>query len=1658
MAESLGQATVDLIANTGGFEAGMDRAARKMQSVSKEAAYQGNQLEKLVGAIDPVTGALNRLDKQQQQLDSHFKAGRLPVEDYQKFTTILNAQKTATDATVTGFGKLDRQMASNGQTLKQYQNNLRGVPAQFTDIFTSLQGGQAPLTVLLQQGGQLKDMFGGVGSAAKALGGYVVGLINPVTLAAAAIAAVGVAYYQGSKEATAYNTALINTGNFAGTSADSLAGMASRIAETNGTVGQAAALLAQLAASGKIAVGSFELITSAAIATEKATGQAASEIVANFVKIAEDPLKATLKLNETMNYLTETVYSQIKAFEDSGNVQAAAALAQDEYAKAQQARSEGIIENLGYVESAWNTVAAAAKGAWDAFLSVGRDVPLENQIKKAQELVDTLATAKANALPGTPSNSYREEQAQKDLTDLLVQYDERQKRESSSRVAAQQKKDGVEAAQYLDKIHADVSDKQSQRDKARAAYNLNVEKLRAGVASGTVLATDPRLDAERIAKDLDGIDEKYKEKKAARAKAYVEDAGTKELDQAKQVYAALQAQSLAIGTQEGSTRKIGAAAQELAKWEQQIADIKTKGTLTAAQKSLLADESAITAQKQQNAALEAQNVLREKAAASAQKLLSLEQQLNDELQNVQSGFDQQLAGIGLGDEARKRLQDDLKIRGDYQKKLEQLNRDYRKIQNPTAEDTAAYEAQNAVIKSALERRLDIQKNYYAAEDEAQASWSNGALQALNTYMESANDIAAQSRTLVANSLSQLEDAFVKLATDGKLSFKSLADSIIADLARIAAKTLIVQPLLASLTSGGGGVLSGLTGSSSGGSTGTDQALGVLDAAGKSISLATSGFGQAVAAGYTAGEGLIGGIQGAFSSGAGYISNSITSAFATGSSTAASVIAQSTATNTGYQLGGTLVSGEVGSATYATSAASAGLSATSALTYGIGGAIQGYLKAGVKGAVAGAGGAVAGAYAGAAIGTAVPVIGNVIGAAIGAVLGGMFGSSLFGGDWVTKDQGIQLGVKGGDLESYNFEYQKKKGGLFSSNKKRTRLTALDPELQASLDATYATTLGTVIGLFDTLNVELNDAVLDGLNISAVKISTKGKTAEQIQEELVKFFTSLGDAAIGAVDSALGGLGLAGKTVESLTAFVNGLFSVNNVLANLNVGIFDVSVSGAFAAEQLANMSGGLEKFAEASAAYYDKFFADGEKAEDVLKAVGVQFAAVGVGLPASRQGFRDLVEALDITTEAGRQMYSVLIGLAGNAAAAYDILEAKNATAQNAAYSALQRSITAQQKLVSEAYSTTTETLNAALTTAKENVSGLTTVANALSNALKALRGTSVEAIAMLRSQAQATLQSALATARSGGSLVGFKGLEDALTTVSNVDEAVYTSLSDFQLEQARTANIVEELNKLNGKQLTSAEKQAEAIQGQLDTAKKTYDLQIKQYESQLSYAQKQIDALNGVDNSILSVVDAVKAMSAAIVTSLGFLPSQGAGSGSANTSGNNSLLVDTLYNTVLGRDAEAQGAKYWGDLLQKGAVTYQQAAITIAKEALALDASKYNGPVSQESIAASKAAAQKYLDSLQKHAKGTNSWDGGPALMGEFGPELVLPNGGATVYNAQDTARMLNKSGSSDPQAASDTREQARKNDQRWGQLLRYTQYLEQGYINGFPTVAEGSQ
>ena len=140
-----------------------------------------------------------------------------------------------------------------GISVGQYKAAMRTLPAQFTDIATQLAGGQNPWLILLQQGGQIKDQFGGVKGALTGVGDYLrtlIGFINPVTVGigglVVGLGAIAVAWYKGSQEAGEFNKQLILTGNYSAKSASQLTDLAQKIGGSSGKVAAAARTLAEV--------------------------------------------------------------------------------------------------------------------------------------------------------------------------------------------------------------------------------------------------------------------------------------------------------------------------------------------------------------------------------------------------------------------------------------------------------------------------------------------------------------------------------------------------------------------------------------------------------------------------------------------------------------------------------------------------------------------------------------------------------------------------------------------------------------------------------------------------------------------------------------------------------------------------------------------------------------------------------------------------------------------------------------------------------------------------------------------------------------------------------------------------------------------------------------------------------------------------------------------------------------------------------------------------------------------------------------------------------------------------------------------------------------------------------------------------------------------
>ena len=774
---------MDLVANTAGFERGMNQAERALASATKEAQRQGNALDKLVGQIDPTIAAYSRLDKMEQQLKAHRDAGRLPTEEYNVYLAKLNETRKSVEQTGNAIHKSTKMLDANGLTAKQLAANLRGVPAQFTDIATSIAAGQNPLTVLLQQGGQLKDMFGGIGPAARALGGYIAGLVNPFTLAAAAAAVLALAYKQGSDETTAFTKALILNGNAAGTNADALASQAESVSKSVGTVGAAAKVLAQLAGAGKIPAAQFDLIAISALKYQEATGKAAEETVKDFEKLAKDPVKFSKELNDSLNYLTTSTYAQIEALQRQGDAQGAANLAEESYAAALTSRANSIKDNLGFVEGAWLSVKNAAKDAWDAFLDIGRGGTIEQKLKVLNDRLQEIANADAiNNAPGsgfgaTPSNDLRREQTEKEITDLLVQQEESRKRAAVQANIVAQDKRGIAAVADLNKALEETAPKTDKLAKRFA----EIDKQVAAASKRGVQYSDAQIAQLRKA-----AEEQFKAAASPAAKAFREDAGQKMLDSLRQQAAALQVQS-------ETTEKLGTQAKALAAFEQQIADIKSKDIQTADQKSLVASEDLLRAQLKRNVALEQEITARKQATEEAGKLAAFQENQSSKLSTAQEGLDASLTGLGQGDKLRERLKEDLAIRKEYQSEVDKLNKQF----NTGQISEELFEEQNAILEESLAARLVMQQDYYNQVDEASASFFLGASESWSNYLTEATDVAAQTQTLFDGAFSGLTDALYNFVTTGKLSFQDLA----ASFAQTALKMLIQYAAAQAISAG-----------------------------------------------------------------------------------------------------------------------------------------------------------------------------------------------------------------------------------------------------------------------------------------------------------------------------------------------------------------------------------------------------------------------------------------------------------------------------------------------------------------------------------------------------------------------------------------------------------------------------------------------------------------------------------------------------------------------------------------------------------------------------------------------------------------------------------------------------------------------------------------
>ncbi|MCZ4065727.1 phage tail length tape measure family protein [Oxalobacter aliiformigenes] len=620
-------------------------------------------------------------------------------------------------------GNTSRAFDKYGISAAQYAAALRGVPAQITDIVVSLQGGQRPLTVLLQQGGQLKDMFGGVLPAAKALGSTLAGLVNPLTVAGTAIGVLGVAAYQGADESDRLNRALVATGGAAGLTASELSALAEQAGKISGRYGSAREAVEALASSGKMTSAEITEAMRGIDAAATVTGKSVTEIAESFVGIAEKPSEAVLKLNDGVNFLTASTYRQIVALEKQGKTQEAALVAMKAYNDEMLDRAPEMEKHLGYIEAGWKKVKDAIWLAWDALKSFGRESDRGGMIA-AEE-----ATLKS--LQERYQGSDRDEQIANSKARLAAL---KNAEAEEKRIAAEREKRIVSENREIEKIREQIRKKTGKTDPEKSYYQSTTENIDRYIAQ-------LKLEAQ----------------------------------------------------QEGVTSK---AQKMLIEIESQATDSKKK--LTQAH----LDE--IRAKLNIAKALEDEKNQLKFVADYEKKYL-------DDLDKSIQGYKDQIATLGMGDTAAAA----------YRKELEAMRDAQQSLNDAVEKGVISQEKANELLEKTKEKRKEVKEAEKEYAEASQDAWKI-MTSALDEYKRKADDTGAQLKTLVNDAFQGMEDAFVKFATTGKLSFSDLIDSILADIARMYAKRATASLFDALFELGGKSIASGLGsifGSSSSGSSG-----------------------------------------------------------------------------------------------------------------------------------------------------------------------------------------------------------------------------------------------------------------------------------------------------------------------------------------------------------------------------------------------------------------------------------------------------------------------------------------------------------------------------------------------------------------------------------------------------------------------------------------------------------------------------------------------------------------------------------------------------------------------------------------------------------------------------------------------------------------------
>ncbi|MEL8360002.1 phage tail tape measure protein, partial [Escherichia coli] len=710
-----------------------------------------------------------RFDEQMSRVRRHFSG------------LDTDARKTAS-AVEQGLSRQALAAQKAGISVGQYKAAMRTLPAQFTDIATQLAGGQNPWLILLQQGGQVKDSFGGMIPMFRGLAGAITLPMVGVTSLAVATGALVYAWYQGDSTLSAFNKTLVLSGNQSGLTADRMLTL-SRAGQAAGlTFNQARESLAALVNAGVRGGEQFDAINQSVARFASASGVEVDKVAEAFGKLTTDPTSGLMAMARQFRNVTAEQIAYVAQLQRSGDEAGALQAANDIATKGFDEQTRRLKENMGTLETWADKTGKAFKSMWDAILDIGRPESSADMLASAQKAFDEAD----KKWQWYQSRSQRRGKTASFRANLQGAWDDRENARlglAAATLQSDMEKAGELAAR--DRAERESSQLKYTGEAQKAyerlltpleKYTARQEELNKALKDGKILQADYNTLMASAKKDYESTQKKPSGVKVS--------AGERQEDQAHAALLALETELRTLEKHSGVNEKISQQRRDLWEAENQYVVLKeaaTKRQLSEQEKSLLAHEKETLEYKRQLAELGDKIEHQKRLNELAQQAARFEQQQSAKQAAISA------KARGLTDRQAQRESEEQRLREVYG-------------DNPAA----------------LAKATSALKNTWSAEEQLRGSWMAGMKSGWGEWAESATDSFSQVKNAATQTFDGIAQNMAAMLTGSEQNWRGFTRSVLSMLTEIFLKQAMVG-IVGSIGSaiggagGGGAAASGGTG-------------------------------------------------------------------------------------------------------------------------------------------------------------------------------------------------------------------------------------------------------------------------------------------------------------------------------------------------------------------------------------------------------------------------------------------------------------------------------------------------------------------------------------------------------------------------------------------------------------------------------------------------------------------------------------------------------------------------------------------------------------------------------------------------------------------------------------------------------------------------------